>query len=86
MIRSLAPSSGVYKLSVFNWIIFCSASDKHSNLILSFPYISKTVWTKANQNKSSLKSACYSCLVPQKTIVNVNILKVKQKKEKGMVK
>ena len=40
-----------------------NTSDKHSNLILSFPYISKTVWTKANQNKSSLKKCimvCYS--------------------------
>jgi hypothetical protein len=36
-----------------------NTSDKHSNLILSFPYISKTVWTKANQNKSSLKSALW---------------------------
>jgi hypothetical protein len=34
-------------------------SDKHSNLILWLPYISKAVWTKANPNKSSSKSALW---------------------------
>jgi hypothetical protein len=36
-----------------------NTSDKHSNLILSLPNISKAVWTKANQNKSSSKSALW---------------------------
>lgn len=34
-------------------------SDKHSNLILSMPFVSKSVWTQANPNAYSLKSALW---------------------------